>query len=116
MTYTHTAGVRNRFVDFSNGILKMNKPAGLITRLVNGKPHVSPKSDLKGLKIVDVVGWAPTPDTLSLVTNKCTKKRFEGYTMVNPTASGNANDAAMKMVLDGTADAMWIYSDQASLY
>jgi len=31
MTYTHTAGVRNRYMDFSYGILSANKPAGILT-------------------------------------------------------------------------------------
>lgn len=41
MTYTHTAGQRNRFVEFSNGILKANKPAGLLVMLNDdGTPKV----------------------------------------------------------------------------
>ena len=110
MTYTHTIGVRNRFLEFSHGILSHNKPAGLITRLVNGVPVVSPQSDLSGIKVVNVAGWAPTKDGLSLVENTCsTNKRFKGYTMVTPATIGP--DAAMKMLLDGSADAMWIYAD-----
>ena len=38
----------------------------------------------RGKKVVDVVGWAPTADTLALAENKCTKQRFQGYTMVQP--------------------------------
>ena len=31
------------------------------------------------------MGWAPTADTLALAENKCTKQRFSGYTIVQPT-------------------------------
>ena len=109
MTYTHTIGVRNRYMEFSHGILSHNKPAGLITRLKNGIPEISPQSDLSGIKVVDVAGWAPTEDGLSMVTNTCTNKRFTGYTMLTPEKAGN--DAAMKMLLNGEADAIWIYAD-----
>ena len=54
------------------------------------KAHGSPidrKRAVPGLKVVDVVGWAPTADTLALAENKCTKKRFTGFTMVKPTVS-----------------------------
>jgi len=44
-----------------------------------------------------------------MVTNTCTNKRFTGYTMLTPTIAGN--DAAMKMLLNGEADAIWIYAD-----
>lgn len=72
LTYTHTSGQRNRFMEFSNAILSANKPAGILTRLnAEGKPVVSPTSDLNGVKIVDVSGWAPTADTLIYVKNSC---------------------------------------------
>jgi len=49
----------------------------------------------RGLKVVDVVGWAPTADTLALAENKCTKERFTGFTMVQPTVTtANANNDA----------------------
>ena len=41
----------------------------------------------RGKKVVDVVGWAPTADTLALAENKCTKQRFQGYTIVQPTVN-----------------------------
>ena len=103
---THTTGVRNRYVEFTDGFLQANKPAGLLTRLnSNGVPHVLPSSTLDGLTIVDVSGWAPTADGLSLVENKCTRTRYGGYTMVTPAKNGN--DAAMEMLMSGAADAMW---------
>jgi len=115
MTYTHTAGTRNRYVDFTQGILSANKPAGILTRLgSDGKPIIDPKSDLTGKKIVDVKGWAPTADGLSLVNNWCTNKRYSGYEVLTPTADGN--DAAMKMLRSGEADGMFVYADQAYNY
>jgi len=119
MTYTHTAGERNRFLEFSNGILRANKPAGLLTRLdSNGNPVVKPNSNLSGVTVVDVVGWAPTADTLALSTNVCTGDRFSGFTMVAPPESSTMgpNDAALSMLLSGAADAMWVYADQAQHY
>lgn len=116
MTYTHTKGVRNRYAEFSHGILKENKPAGLLVRLVNGIPVVDGSSNLKDKKIVDVTGWAPTSDTLVTVKNSCTNGNFAGFTMITPPSSDTPNDDAMTMLLDGTADAMWVYADQAYNY
>ena len=115
MTYTHTIGARNRYMEFSNGILQANKPAGILTRLKDdGTPHITSDSTLEGLKIADVNGWAPTPDGLALVKNKCTGKHFSGYELVVPEASGN--DAAMKLLMNGTVDGVFIYADQAHNY
>jgi hypothetical protein len=115
MTYTHTAGARPRQLEFTQAFLQDNKPAGILTRLdASGNPVVSPMSDLSGVNIVDVNGWAPTDDTLAMVTNQCTGNLFSGYNMITPTATGN--DAAMAMLMDGTADAMWVYADQAHNY
>mmetsp|Transcript_7069 Transcript_7069/g.11524 ORF Transcript_7069/g.11524 Transcript_7069/m.11524 type:complete len:421 (+) Transcript_7069:58-1320(+) len=118
MTYTHTFGARNRFCEFSAPILKDNKPGGILVRLDEfGDPEISGDSDLSGKKVVDVVGWAPTADTLALAENKCTKQRFSGYTIVQPTMdTGNANNDALKTLLDGDADAMWVYADQVKNY
>lgn len=114
MTYTHTIGSRNRYLDFSYGILQANKPAGILTRIVDGKPLIPSNSTLAGLKIVDVNGWAPTPDGLALVENSCTGKRFTDYEVIVPTESGN--DAAMKMLMDGDVHGMFVYADQAHVY
>ena len=73
MTFTHAAGERNRFLDFSQAWAEKNKPAGLITRLdANGVPHIHGTNTLENLTIVDVTGWAPTADTLNFVSNQCT--------------------------------------------
>lgn len=111
MTYTHTVGERNRFLEFSDPILSDNKPAGILTRLEDGKPVVSPMSNLTGIKIVDVKGWAPTSDGLAFIKNTCTGGNFVDYEMLVPSESGN--DAALAMLLDGSADAMFVYADQA---
>lgn len=115
MTYTHTYGARNRYLEFSHPILDQNKPAGILTRLgKDGKPVLSPTSNLSGKKIVDVKGWAPTVDGLSFVKNSCTGKPFSGFETIVPDVSGN--DAALEYLLNGTADGMFVYADQAHNY
>jgi ABC-type amino acid transport substrate-binding protein len=120
-TYTHVQGVRNRFAEFTNSILDSNKPAGLLTLLrKDGTPNVDGLDDLAGRRVVDVAGWAPTADGLTYVENKCTGKNYapmcvdsgddaDCYTLL----VGDGNDAAMKMLRNGEADAMFIYADQA---
>merc|ERR1712232_969202 len=61
ITYSHTRGVRNDHADFGYGILDINKAAGLLSLLESGNPKVDGNSDLTGLTVVDVGGWAPTP-------------------------------------------------------
>lgn len=123
MTYTHAAGVRNRYLEFSNAWAVPNKPAGLITRLVDGAPHLKGSDDLSGKTIVDVTGWAPTADTLYFVKNQCTGEPYAGdFTIVqgdDVDVEGDPmgpNDRALMAVLQGHADAMWIYGDQAANY
>lgn len=118
LCYTHTIGSRNRYGEFSYGILKNDRPAGLLVMLdeTTGKPKVDPTTTLSGLKIVDVNGWAPTEDGLALVNNECTKKPFVDYTFVVPETAKNANDAAMEKLTKGDVDAMWVYADQAKNY
>jgi hypothetical protein len=114
MLYTQTIGVRNRWLEFSHGILAANKPAGILTRLENGVPVINPKSDLSGFTIVDVAGWAPTADGLKFVSNPCTGAKYSGYTLTTPSVDGN--DAAMTMLMNGEADGMWLYADQAASF
>jgi len=118
MTFTHLRGARNRFLEFSDPILDMNKPAGILSRLVDGIPEVNGLSDLSGKTVAEVTGWAPTPDTLALSTNKCNMKPFVNFTIISPPVPthANANDVALKMLLDRKVDAVWIYADQAHLY
>jgi hypothetical protein len=118
-TYTHSAGVRDRYLEFSSPILEDNKAAGILTRLdENSNPILDGNSDLSGRNVVDVIGWAPTADNLSIVQNTCNGNiPFSGYNIVTPTRdSGVANDDALRTLLDGDADAMWVYADQAKLY
>ena len=79
------------------------------------RAQVSPQSDLSGVKIADVNGWAPTEDGLQSVTNKCTGASFQGYEVIS-SAVEKPNDAALQMLLDGTVDAVWIYGDQGYNY
>lgn len=124
MTYTHSAGVRNRYLDFSNSWAKPNKPAGLIVKLTNGVPTFDGNDDLSGRTIVDVTGWAPTADTLSFMKNQCTGQQFSGFTVIQgddvalsrSSEAKGPNDRALLAVLEGKADAMLVYGDQASSY
>jgi ABC-type amino acid transport substrate-binding protein len=118
MTYTHTKGLRNQFADFSYGILDVNKAAGLLVLLdANGNPKVTGSDDLSGKKVVDVGGWAPTADGLDYVENKCTGQNYASdYKLVMATGAANNNDLALSMLLNGTVDAMFVYSDQAKNY
>merc|ERR1719191_1470587 len=114
MTYTHTQGVRDEKADFSYGINEVNKAAGLLAMLKDGKPDkVTGLSDLAGMTIVDVGGWAPTADGLGYVTNKCTGVKYSSeYNLL----VGPSNDESLKMLFNGTADAMFVYADQADNY
>ena len=87
MTYTHLKGVRQRMGEFTNAItMASTQSAGLIVKLKDGKPVVSPLSDLSGEKIIDVAGYAPTTDTLELVENHCVEGGvFKGYTWCAPS-------------------------------
>eukprot|EP00747_Dinoflagellata_sp_TGD_P141524 gnl/TRDRNA2_/TRDRNA2_176137_c0_seq8.p1 gnl/TRDRNA2_/TRDRNA2_176137_c0~~gnl/TRDRNA2_/TRDRNA2_176137_c0_seq8.p1 ORF type:complete len:536 (-),score=95.38 gnl/TRDRNA2_/TRDRNA2_176137_c0_seq8:302-1909(-) len=118
MTYTHTKGLRPKFADFSNGILSVNKAAGLLVLLdENGQPKITGLSDLSGKKVVDVGGWAPTADGLDFVENKCTGKKYASdYILMQATDAKNNNDLALDMLLSGEADAMFVYADQAYNY
>ena len=146
MTYTHAHGFRDQVADFSYAILNDNKPAGLMTLLVNGVPKVNGNSNLDGVKVscrseamflfltcflfsvmallkvtevchgpfaevVDVGGWAPPEDTLSLVTNKCTDEKYS--TNLNLQVAMGGYDEAMTILRNGSADAMYVYADMA---
>lgn len=123
-TYTHTKGIRNEFLDFSGGILQVNKAAGLLTLLdPDGNPKVKGCSDLAGVTVADVAGWAPTADTIAFVMNKCSKTTYsKNYTMksaAEETVDGvkiGPNDKAMMMLRAGEAHAVFLYADQAKNY
>ena len=84
-----------------------------MTLLENGLPKVSGMDDLAGKTVIDVGGWAPTADGLGFVTNKCTNQPYsQDFTLV----IGPENDDAMKMLRNGTGDAVFLYADQANNY
>merc|ERR1719491_2387804 len=113
--YTHTKGVRNRYLEFTKPILAMNKAAGILTRLENGEPVVSGSSNLSGVTVGDVTGWAPTSDVLATSTNQCTDQKFSDFTIMK-SSTEKPNDDTLIMLLDGIVDAVWIYADQADKY
>ena len=91
MTYTHTVGVRNRYMDFSTPILDQNKYAGFLTRLdSSGSPLVSPMSDLSNVTVVDISGWAPTADTTTVLVNDCDSGN---YFSIDSSDTGNVRGA-----------------------
>jgi hypothetical protein len=109
--YTHTKGERGLSLEFTDAILGGLKRAGILTRLVNGKPIISPQThDYTNIKIGDVAGWAPTPDTFKYNINSCTGKQFVGETLLSPAEDGN--EAAITALLNGTFDALYLYADQ----
>lgn len=120
MTFTNTKGVRNEYIEFSGSILSgKSKPAGLLVKLdEDGLPEVvDGMDDLSNKTIVDVKGWAPTADTIAFVENKCTGEPYSRTLNIIPNIDGaNDNEEALKMVLDGTVDAMYVYADQAYYY
>jgi len=130
MTYTHAAAVRNRYLEFTNSWARLNKPSGLIVKLTGGKPAISGNDDFSGKTIVDVTGWAPTADTLYFVKNQCTGAKYasdftvvQGDDVTLPTdgdypasMARGPNDKALLAVINGLADAMWVYGDQAANY
>ena len=81
---------------------------------VNGVPVVSPlTTDYTNIKLGDVSGWAPTPDTFAFNFNYC-----DGGNLFLPPANiskplgGDGNTHAIKGLLDGEYDALYMYSDQ----
>jgi len=113
ISYTHQRGIRNQYAEYSYGILEVNRAAGLLTVLENGQPKVTGQDDLTGKKVVDVAGWAPAADTLGFVRNQCTGEKFSDDHIL---LTGDGLDESLSMLLDGTADAMYVMADQAYKY
>lgn len=115
MTYTHLKGLRPRMGHFSYAItMPSSQPSGLIVKLKDGKPMFSGTSDLNGATIVDVAGYAPTPDTFANVQNWCQGGAFfsKNVTFVAPSDIGNK--AAMKVFKErADVQLMYVYGDQA---
>jgi hypothetical protein len=114
--YTHTQGTRNRLFEFSDAVtLPISRTAGFIVRLkADGTPEIDGKSDMKGVKVVDVAGWAPTADNIQMATNDCTGEKFAYKDIVFVDAGTEGNAAAMAKLKSKEADAIWVYSDQAA--
>lgn len=110
--YTHTKGERGLSLEFTHSILGGLKRAGVLTRLVGGKPVVSPQlDDYTSVAIGDVSGWAPTPDTFKFNINMCTGNQFKSGSLIAP-AAGDGNENAINALLNGTFDALYLYADQ----
>jgi len=72
---------------------------------------------LEEKKVVDVAGWAPTADGLDFVKNKCTGENYDGgYELLVADGADNNNELALSWLYEGTADAMFVYADQAYNY
>jgi len=109
--YTHTKGERGLSLEFTHSILGGLKTAAILTRFDNGVPVVSPSLyNYTGVKLGDVAGWAPTSDTFSFNMNTCAGKQFFTEDPFLTVADGNG--PAINALLDGTFDALYIYSDQ----
>lgn len=109
MTYSHTKGLRDRQMEFSHAFLRDNKPAGVLVRLnqTTGRPEISGTSSLKGNRVVDVDGWAPTADGIGFVLNTCTDP--PSYFDEPSVFSGGANlpnDRALGALLSGAAGSL----------
>ena len=78
-------------------------------------PVVSPMTtDYTNIKLGDVSGWAPTSDTFGFNFNYC-----DGGNQFLPPANGtiqplggDGNPSAIKGLVDGEYDALYIYADQ----
>lgn len=126
-TYTHTVGERNRFMEFSDPILDQNKEVGFMVRLdANGKPLINATSDLSdaSITVMDVSGWAPTADTVTVLLNDCTNEYFKVATLISSDDttgydgdySDNPNDVSLWALFNNQTDLVYIYSDQAYNY
>jgi hypothetical protein len=111
--YTHAQGERGYTLEFTHSILGGLKTAGILTRLVNGKPIVSPQlSDFTNVKVGDVSGWAPTPDTFGFNINYCTGEKIIAPTTIHQAAAGDGNIPGIEALKAGEFDALYLYSDQ----
>ena len=71
-------------------------------------------TDYTNVKLADVAGWAPTPDSFEFNFNYC-----DGGKQFVPPANGiikpsgeDGNVAAIRGLRDGDYDALYIYADQ----
>jgi hypothetical protein len=120
INYYNAQGVRERYMEFSKPMLNDNTPDALLTRLdENGNPVVNGLSDLAGHIVVDMPGFAPSQDQLPVVENYCTKTDdgFKDYIFIPPIyGDGPGEDDALRTLLDGYADVLYIAAGQAESY
>lgn len=110
--YTHAKGERALSLEFSHSILGGLKTAGLLVRLIDGKPEIAPtQTDLSMFKVGDVSGWAPTPDTMTFNTNRCTGSKFKVDSVLRPSG-GDGNVAGVNALLAKEIDVLYMYADQ----
>lgn len=107
-TYTH---LRRESLDFGHAYT-LKQPGGILSRLdENGEPVVKPGSDLSGVKIGLVGGWATDLASLRFIKNGCTDENYSGYIPVTPKDPNSGPDAAMKALVNGEIDALYTYAD-----
>ena len=113
--YTHTRGERELSLEFTHSLLARLKTAGILSRLdTNGVPVVSPTTvNYSNVRLGDVAGWAPTPDTFGLTRNRC----VAGHPQFIPPAefvpmTEDGNRFALESLRNGVIDALYIYADQ----
>lgn len=108
-TYVHTH-LRQASMDFGRPLAK-RRPAGMLTRLENGKPVVSANSDLKNKLIGVVGGWAADEASLRHLKNGCTDKSFSPDKVIPIKDPNQGPDEAMAALLNGTVDAVYTFAD-----
>lgn len=108
-TYTNTF-LRQTSVQFGASYTQ-GRPAGILTRLdAGGQPVVSPSSNLDGVTVAVVGGWATNQESLRYIVNDCTDALFSGFSTVTPADANFGPDAAVRALLDGTVDAVYLYA------
>jgi hypothetical protein len=114
--YLKTPGKRDRQAEFTLPIADNRLPSGLLVKLdEDGNPMLNGMDSLEGKIIVDVPGTVPNPEEYDQAINTCTGEKFapltsmsNGNGMVTSNLPGTLNDAALRYLLAGNADALWI--------
>ena len=109
-TYTNTF-LRQTGVQFGAAFTQ-GRSAGILTRLdpATGSPVVPPGSNLSGVTVAVVGGWATNAESLRYLVNDCTGELFSGFTTVTPPDANAGPDAAVQALLDGEVDAVYMYA------
>lgn len=107
-TYTNTY-LRQTGVEFGHSFTQ-GRAAGVLSRLENGVPVIDPSSNMAGKKIALVGGWATNGQALAYITNNCTGELFADYSTFTPEDEFTGPDAAIRALLDGEADGIFMYA------